>query len=524
MLEAGRCDAPGGSHPATLDDRGSRLRSAIVGLARAPDNVAFPLAAPRVYISRAALERQAPAPRSTRTSTWPSSGCATPPSSTRCWSRRAITSYGIHDLSFVTRSGVRVLIDQAAGIVIALLAALSLVALLTAAVMLAASARAEVQRRLRAIGICARVGATPGYVAGVCAAEAVIVARPGGRARAWRPDLLARRPERPPARRCSTRPAPAAPWSLPLAGCFALAVAIPVALAAWPAWRAASAPPVALLRGAELRRGRARRPRPARRGGPGWCGSVRGSRSPAACACLATLVSLAACAAFVLLMLALAAQLSALENDPAALGRRYQLLASLPAAAAARVARAARRRAVAPRYELTAARLVLARRDDRRDRLPRRPDDLRGSAAARWRRRSAVPGEAEVGLGLAQVLGLGVGSTLALALPSGRELRLRVAAVVSSLQHDGRIAYVPAAALLAADPAAPEQLAIRLAPGASAGAAAAALAARGDQHQRDGEPRRRQLGRSSRPSRRCCGPSRSWTASSASTRSCRRWP
>ena len=43
------------------------------------------------------------------------------------------TSYGLHDLRFVTRSGVRVLLDQAAGIVIDLLVALSLIALATAA-------------------------------------------------------------------------------------------------------------------------------------------------------------------------------------------------------------------------------------------------------------------------------------------------------------------------------------------------------------------------------------------------------
>ena len=50
---------------------------------------------------------------------------------------------------------------------------------------------------------------------------------------------------------------------------------------------------------------------------------------------------------------------------------------------------------------------------------------------------------------------------LAIQLDSGRELRLRVAGVVSSLAHDGRVAYVPARALLAVDPAAAdsEQLA-----------------------------------------------------------------
>jgi hypothetical protein len=52
-----------------------------------------------------------------------------------------------------------------------------------------------------------------------------------------------------------------------------------------------------------------------------------------------------------------------------------------------------------------------------------------------------------------------------------------VAGVVSSLDHDGRIAYVPAATLLAADPSvgSNEQLAIRLRPGANAVAVSAAL-------------------------------------------------
>ena len=69
--------------------------------------------------------------------------------------------------------------------------------------------------------------------------------------------------------------------------------------------------------------------------------------------------------------------------------------------------------------------------------------------------------EAEVGLGLARALGLEPGATLAIQLESGHELRLRVAGIVSSLDHDRRIAYLPAATLLAADPAAGQNLARR---------------------------------------------------------------
>ena len=89
-----------------------------------------------------------------------------------------MSSYGLTGLSLITRSGVRVLIDQAAGIVIALLGALSLIALLTAATMLTASARAEIQRRLHAIGIWRAIGASRGHVARVAALEALLVAVP----------------------------------------------------------------------------------------------------------------------------------------------------------------------------------------------------------------------------------------------------------------------------------------------------------------------------------------------------------
>ena len=64
----------------------------------------------------------------------------------------------VRGVRFVTRSGVRVLIDSAAGIVIALLVAFSLIALAPAATMLAATAAADVQRRLPAIGVQRAIG------------------------------------------------------------------------------------------------------------------------------------------------------------------------------------------------------------------------------------------------------------------------------------------------------------------------------------------------------------------------------
>jgi hypothetical protein len=182
----------------------------------------------------------------------------------------------------------------------------------------------------------------------------------------------------------------------------------------------------------------------------------------------ATLVSLAICTSFVLLMLALAAELNTLANDPTALGRRFQLSAALPAAAAPRVRALPGVEAVGPRWEVSAVdayslgeiTYVIAFRGDH-TRFEDPPlvegSHLRG------------PRQAEVGRGLAQLLGLRVGSTLALALASGRELRLRVSGIVNSLEHDGRIAYVPERALLGAEPDAPEKLAVIVSPGASTG-------------------------------------------------------
>ena len=109
------------------------------------------------------------------------------------------TSFGLRGLRFVTRSGVRVLLDQAAGIVIDLLVALSLIALATAGVMLAASARAEVQRRLGAIGVRRAVGASRAHLAGTQAFEALFVAAPAATIGAVGGVLATVRPDGPPA-------------------------------------------------------------------------------------------------------------------------------------------------------------------------------------------------------------------------------------------------------------------------------------------------------------------------------------
>jgi hypothetical protein len=194
----------------------------------------------------------------------------------------------------------------------------------------------------------------------------------------------------------------------------------------------------------------------------------------------ATVVTLGLSTGFVLLMLALASALSALETDPGALGKRYQLTASMPVSAVPQARKIPGIAAAAARYETGAADSfslgetidVIAYPGDHT--VFEAPPLVSG-------RRLHGPGQAEVGVGLANALGLSPGSTLAIALTSGNELRLRVAGLVSSLDHDGRVAYVAAPALLAADPSAPFQVAVALRPNADYGAVTAALTALGAQ-------------------------------------------
>jgi ABC-type lipoprotein release transport system permease subunit len=433
----------------------------IVGLARAPDNVAYPLAAPHVYVSLAAL-RRATRDHSPRKVNLAQIWLKDPSQLDAVLVQARMSSYGLTGLSLITRSGVRVVIDQAAGIVIALLGALSLIALLTAATMLTASARAEIQRRLHAIGVWRAIGASRGHVARVAAIEALLVALPAAALGVGLGALLAVGPS---GRLLGllNQAAPGGSLLLPLLGCFLLTASIPALAAAWPAWRAAGGPPLTLLRGAELRGGAAGRGSVGRGGGLLRLGARLATTRRVRL--VATLVSLAICTSFVLLMLALAAELNTLANDPTALGRRYQLSASLPASAAPRVRALPGVTAVGPRWEVSAVDayslgeityLIAFRGDHTQFEDPPLVEGthLQG------------PHQAEVGRGLAQLLGLRVGSTLALALASGHELRLRVAGIVSSLEHDGRIAYVPERALLRGEPDAPEKLAVIVAPGA----------------------------------------------------------
>ena len=440
----------------------------IVGFSQSPDNVSYPLAVPRVYVSQRGIGPLG----ANLAEIW----LRDPRNLDEVLVQARATSYGLRGLRFVTRSGVRVLLDQAAGIVIDLLVALSLIALATASVMLAASARAEVQRRLGAIGVRRAVGASRGHLALVQALEALFVAAPAATLGAIGGALATYGP--------TTRllvllnePAPGAALLPAIAATWLAAIAIPVIAAAWPAWRASGRSPVGLLRGAELQRRDSGRTRLAtRRAGL----TVLGARLVGArrTRLVATVCALGFSTAFVLLMLALASALSSLETDPQALGQRYQLTAQLPASEVPRVRAIRGVQAVAPRYEDEAVDSYSLGETIDVIAYPGNHTTFENPPLVSGTRLHGGH-EAEVGLGLAQALGLAPGSTLAIQLASGSELRLQVSGVVSSLDHDGRVAYVPAAALLAADPSAAqdEELAVVVKPGASVAAVSTAIGA-----------------------------------------------
>ena len=289
------------------------------------------------------------------------------------------TSFGLRDIRIATRAGIRILLDQAAGIVIDLLVALSLIALVTAAVMLGAAARAEVQRRLRAIGVRRALGAQRGHIVLAHGLEAALVAAPaatvglaaGVLATAGASDRLLT---------LLNEPAPGTALVLPLLAGWLLSVAIPVAATSWPAWRAAGGSPVRLLRGGDVSTagGRAGRVLAARR----WPGRARSAPRRRQARAVGRDHRYARPLDRVRTAAALARLRAAHARDRSR-GARQALPADRVAAARARAAgaRDPRRRVRRAAIRGPGGRLVLARRDDRRDRLPGRSHEVRGAAA-----------------------------------------------------------------------------------------------------------------------------------------------
>jgi ABC-type antimicrobial peptide transport system permease subunit len=432
----------------------------IAGVVVAPDNVAFPLArGPRVWTSYADAARiTATLPGTVNSAlVW----LVNPRLADVTLAQARSASFGVSGLRFTTRAGLHALVGQAAGIVIALLVAFSLIAVAVAGTMLAASANAEVQRRLEALGLLRALGASPGAVVAAGVVEAAVVALPAGAVGiilGWA--LVARPLDRLLESLSEFGPGlSAAPY---LVASWLGLVLLVCAASAWPAWRATRAPAASTLRRGDVVGSARRLPGGS---GPAGLGVRLALAGPARSA--AGAVVLGSAVVVILLILSIAALLLRLDSSPVAIGKRYQLSVGAAPAEAPRISRLPGVEAVAPRYEVNVAdsfdlgepfSVIAFPGDHTRFEAPVLADG----------RRLRGPSEAEVGLGLAQILNLYPGSTLAAQLPDGRELRFRVVGVVRALERQGRVVYVKAQRLLAAEPDATSELAVRLRPGANA--------------------------------------------------------
>jgi ABC-type lipoprotein release transport system permease subunit len=437
----------------------------VVGVSVAPDNVAFPLAkTARVTVSAEALLRRFGARPGERFPVNMVALWAQDPSRADVLvSAARQSSFGLRQLRFLTRSGVEALVGQAAGIVVALLVAFGIVATGLAGVLLGAGAQSEVQRALDRIGLQRALGVSPGAVVGVHAARGALVAAPSAAIGLAAGALLARSPtESVLSSLNEIAPSPGT-LALLLAAVWAMTVLLVAACSALPAWRATRRTPAALLRGGDVAGGGSRRLGRSRGGGLGMLGArlvaARRVRFAAVVAVLGT------AAGVVLLLLALASLLQKLRDDPATLGKRYQLTAQLPGDATDAVEAIPGVKAAAPRLSVDAVsasslgsplKLIAYPGDHTRFEAP--------PLASGRRARNA--GEAEVGLGLADALGLRPGSTLVVQPAAPREARFRVVGVVRALQDEGRVAYVRPDRLAAAGAALDGPMVLRLDPGA----------------------------------------------------------
>ena len=440
-----------------LEGAGGVARLRIAGIAVAPDTVAFPLArGPRVWLSYSDAARlTATAPGTVNSAlVW----LRDPGLLDVTLAQARSASFGISGLRFTTRTGLRTLIGQAAGIVIALLVAFSLVALAVAGTMLAASANAEVQRRLEGLGVLRALGASPRAVVAAAVGEAAIVALPAGAVgvlAGWA--AVAGQLDRLLASLSQLGPG----WSLArlLVGLLAGLVLLVAAASAWPAWRATRGPASATLRRGDVSGSARRLPGG---GGPAGLGVRMALARPARTA--GGTIVLGSAVVVILLILAIAALLLRLQSSPVAIGKRYQLSVPAPPSDTLRIVRLPGVAAAAPRYEVEAADSFDLGEPFSMIAFPGHHTRFEAPALAEGRRLRG-PAEAEVGLGLAQILNLHPGATLAAQLPTGRELRYRVVGVVRAFQRQGRVAYVQPGRLLAADPYPSEETAVLLRPG-----------------------------------------------------------
>jgi ABC-type lipoprotein release transport system permease subunit len=443
----------------------------VVGVGLSPDTVAFPLAkGPRLWLSYEDVRELAGAPEGAvdEALLW----LRDPRELEVVLAQARVASYGVTGLQFRTRAGVRALVDQAGGIVLALLVGFSLVATAAAGAMLTAAAAADVRRRLPSIGVLRAVGVSPRAVTLGFAVEAAAIALPAATAGLFVGWLAVSRPS---ARLLqSLNELPPGTEVIALMALALIAIVVLVAGAsAWPAWRAAVRSPVETLRGADVVGTPRRATLPP---GPAGLGARLALTRPFRTG--ATVAVLSASAAVILLILTIATLVARLQSSPAAVGKRYQLTVDAPAEAAAAIARTSGISAATPRWSVDAADSFSLGEPFTIVAFGANHGQWEAPALAEGRR---VRGdaEAEVGLGLAQALDLHPGAILAAQVPGSRELRFRVVGIDRVLQEDGRVVYVRPRRLLSAVDWVEPTVAVKLWSGANAEAVEASLERRG---------------------------------------------
>jgi ABC-type antimicrobial peptide transport system permease subunit len=456
----------------------------IVGIAVSPDNVAYPLAsAARVFVTEVEYRNAGGIPDRVRIRPDTALLWLNDPSKADVTLTQArAVAFGLGELQFITRTGVKILLSQAAGIVISLLVAFSLVALVAAGTMLAASAHAEVQRRLTGFGVQRALGFGPGRIAAQQATEAAVVAVPAAAAGIALGALIVARPAAD-LLAALNELGPGLALVPPLLLALLAVVAVVVSAATWPAWRAARRPPVEILRGGDLAHHR----RVLKGSDPltkrnrseqafSYEHSVKGSdpglfalgvrfATAARGRWLAAVATIAVCAGVVTLMLALASLLERLREDPGTIGKRYQLAVTLDPERLDEARRIPGVDAIGERYSVDAADSFRLGEPMRLVAYPGDHTEFEDPPLAEGRRIRG-PNEVEVGVGMADALGLRPGSMLATQIPDGGEVRFRVAGVVRALENDGRIAWVQPDRLLEARPDLNPQVVVRLRSGA----------------------------------------------------------
>jgi hypothetical protein len=292
----------------------------VVGVAVEPDNVAFPLAGrPRVYVSLDEARDLAFEFDGTRRVSAAYVDVADPARLPETLVQARATSYGVTGLTFTTRTGVRALVDQAGGLVVALLSAFATITLAVAGAMLAATGHARVSRDLTTIGALRALGFTPRDLAWSYAAEAMLVAVPATALGIVLGSVLVAGPTEQLLLALNELPPPRL-LGLPQLVALLLATAVAGVAAGRPAWAAGRRPIVETLDGAVVVRPR----RTGTTGGPLMLGVRLAVARPGRLA--VTVVALAASVATVFLLLAVGRFLLAAERDPSTIGERYSLV------------------------------------------------------------------------------------------------------------------------------------------------------------------------------------------------------